>query len=133
MFKLLSLAGLVAAEQIIPEEISAPSVEPIKDVQKASLFLQGFIEGAIGAQFDSIVSCETDALFELAQVKSIVSDLLKKQTEQAVIDDIKLMAIVVPQFAEKCATEFRDQDLLNGWKAWIINQMENPKVFFEHI
>merc|ERR1712166_202062 len=42
------------------------------------------------------------------------------------------MVKALPKIAEKCPTGFRDIIMLADWKAWVKNQIANPKVFIEH-
>ena len=48
------------------------------------------------------------------------------------LTDIEQMVQALPKIAEKCPTGFRDITMLADWKAWVENQIANPKVFIEH-
>ena len=39
-----------------------------KELKDVRFFMEGFIEGAIGAQFDAFANCELDAIFEFKTI-----------------------------------------------------------------
>ena len=57
---LLSILSLITSARMGVTQYKLKQKE-LKDVR---FFIEGFIEGAIGAQFDSFANCELDAIFE---------------------------------------------------------------------
>jgi hypothetical protein len=56
----LSILSLIVSARMSVTQYKLKQKE-LKDVR---FFIEGFVEGAIGAQFDGFANCELDAIFE---------------------------------------------------------------------
>jgi hypothetical protein len=89
-----------------------------KELKDVRFFMEGFIEGAIGAQFDALANCELDAIFEFKTIVQVVKELVNREDKVA-LEHIEEMIQALPKIAEKCPTAFRDVTMLADWKAWV--------------